>query len=109
MHFLRKREAQGVRLLLDPVGMLTGAMVKDAADHLERILGALGGSEVLAGVVVSGAVAAGEEVSHAPLGGGVLDAGMVVGLVKKYVPVDRPWVLVNRDIERQLELLKKPR
>jgi hypothetical protein len=50
-------------LLLDPAAMLTESMLPDAAEHLERILGALAGREGVWGVLLSG-------VEPAPGGGG---------------------------------------
>lgn len=108
LHFLRKREGQGVGLLLDPVAMLTGAMLTDAADYLERILWALGSLEPTRAVVVSGAAASVEDresLVHAPLGTGSIDAALITGLVWRSVPPDRPRVLIGGDLERQAELL----
>lgn len=39
--FLRAREGGPVRLLLDPEGLLAPSMLRDAADHVERIMLAL--------------------------------------------------------------------
>jgi hypothetical protein len=68
--FVREGPPAGVGLLLDPVSMLTPAMLNDLPEHLERCCSALAGRVEVWGVVLAGPVVAGERVRHGPLRSG---------------------------------------
>jgi len=88
-------------VLLDPVRLLTPAMLELAADHLDRIFDRLG--PLASAVVVTGARVAGERVVPCPLGEGVIDAGV---LVRHAVATGLPIVLPEGEFEPQAELVR---
>lgn len=66
--FLGEAPAGRVRILVDPVAMLTPAMASHAEDHIPRMLEKLGRFEACAGIVLAGGEAASaDRVTHRPL------------------------------------------
>lgn len=93
---------RGVSLLVDPMSMMTPAMLKsrEAEDHLLRVLEMVGELDPgrVAGVVVAGGVvdeACGVRV--VPLGAGVLEGARVVEMAKRVLPAEAAWVVCRED------------
>ena len=97
--------AGGVGLLVDPMSMMTSAMLnaREAEDHLCRVLEMVGEVEAsqagrILGVVVSGGVV--DErcgVAVVPLRAGVLDGGRVVERARRILPAWAGWVVLAED------------
>ncbi len=66
---LKEPPSDRVRILVDPVAMLTPEMAKHAEDHLPRMLGKLGNLEACSAIVLSGGKPSRDDrMSHVPLG-----------------------------------------
>lgn len=103
--FFNKRPSR-FGLLLDPIAMLTVSMLPDAGDHLDRILDTLLDRPETRAVVVSDASAEGEQISPAPLGGGVLAPGVLDRMLSRVLESGRPVVLLG-DAPSQLGVLER--
>jgi hypothetical protein len=79
--FLRGREGQAIGLLLDPVSMLAPSMLADAAEHLDRMLGALAQVAGVRAVLAPGA-------RGLPIPEGVLGAAL-----REHWPASKPVVV----------------
>ncbi|MBY0261472.1 MAG: hypothetical protein K2Q20_03975, partial [Phycisphaerales bacterium] len=93
---------RGVSLLVDPMSMMTPAMLnsREAEDHLLRVLEMVGELDLgrVAGVVVAGGVvdeACGVRVVS--LRDGVMDGGRIVELARRTLPAGVAWVVCRED------------
>lgn len=96
LNFLRTREGQPFEIVLAPADLLTAEMLRDAEDHLTRILETLGSR---ASAVLLTDAAPTSEVPDAPLrevplGEGVLPAAAYRRLIRACVPPTTPIVLL---------------
>ncbi|MCA9273915.1 MAG: hypothetical protein KDA31_12825 [Phycisphaerales bacterium] len=65
---LKEPPSDRLRILVDPVAMLTPEMASHAEDHLPRMLDKLGNSEACTGIVLAGGEAVSEDrMAHRPL------------------------------------------
>tara|TARA_R110002072_G_scaffold42064_16_gene118355 strand:+ start:46150 stop:46821 length:672 start_codon:yes stop_codon:yes gene_type:complete len=93
----------GCGLLLDPVGWLTGSMIKDAEDHLTRIAElCLGCDKASALLIRSLRTDEAGNPSQASLGSGSLDATMVVDRLRPLIDSIQTLVVLD---PADLELL----
>lgn len=110
--FLRSAAAARVRLLLDPMAMLTPAMVAHAEDHLERILGTLGPHPAVAGLMLANA-AAGEDGGPLRSIGvhrereAVFDSRRLIAMFAAHARPDLDWVVPGGGVEAQVDLLRR--
>lgn len=108
-------------LLLEPAAMLTESMLPDAAEHLERMLGALAGRDGVWGLVLSGVEpapggggegAGGEGLRPCPLTRGVLAPEILLEAAARWFGPGapgargggRPVVILAEDAREQLAL-----
>jgi sugar phosphate isomerase/epimerase len=96
LSFLRKRERDGVGVLVDPASLLTAEMFARAEEHLERIIAALAGHPSAAALLVANVVAAGESTRVVPLGAGAIDAGVIERAIEA-APASLPRVVLGAD------------
>lgn len=75
------RDLPGVRLLLDPVSMLAPSMLRDADDHLRRIVEELGPSG--AAVVLCGCMGGGDALRPCPFGDGLVSPSLLLGALER--------------------------
>jgi hypothetical protein len=106
--FLKEREGQPVRLLLDPAGLLTGSMLGLAEEHLGRIFGALGGHAGTGAALLSNLERApGEEelLVPAPLHRGLIDPSVILSAWRAHGDPALPCVLLDTEFEPQAALV----
>lgn len=88
-------------VLLDPIRLLTPAMLDLVDDHLDRIFDRLG--PVAAGVVVAGGRAEGDRLAPCPLGEGAIEAGVVV---RHALAAGLPIVVEEGEFDPQADLIR---
>lgn len=108
--FLRSREGQPIRLLLDAPGLLTGGMLPMVEDHLERAFATLGGHPGVWAVLLSNVQRAAPDsdddlLMPAPLGAGLIDPDLIVSAWRRHCPPELPCVILDTAVRSQLELL----
>lgn len=104
LSFLKDREGQPFRILVDPAAMLTPDMLPAAEDHLARIFGALATHPAAAAVLLSN-VAEGPDDSlrPAPLHQGLIPTDLILAAWRRAGPA--PVVLLEEQWEGQRALL----
>jgi hypothetical protein len=107
--FLRAREHQPVRLLLDPAAFLTGSMLASAEDHLARAFDALGSHPSVRAVVLANVQRTDPDdqdaLGPAPLHRGLLDAALILRPWRAACPPHLPVALLDEDFEAQAAML----
>ncbi|MEZ6318015.1 MAG: hypothetical protein R3B49_04560 [Phycisphaerales bacterium] len=96
-----ERRAGPFEVLLDPVRLLTPAMLGQIEDHLDRMFDRLG--PVAAGVVVAGGRAEGDRLVPCPLGEGAIDAGL---MVRHALAAGLPIVVEEGAFDPQADLIR---
>lgn len=81
--------------VLDPVGMLTPAMLGQADDHLVRIFSSIGGDARAGAALLTDAIVEGDRLVRVPLGRGRLSSRLMMHLWRAHVPSDRPVGLLE--------------
>lgn len=92
---LQQRQSPGLRLLLDPVAMLTPDMLTDADDHLRRLLDTLLHHPATAAVVLTDAAPDSDRLAPRPLGCGVLDPDLLDRLIERVLGAEARPVLLG--------------
>ncbi|MEO1007412.1 MAG: hypothetical protein AAFX79_02490 [Planctomycetota bacterium] len=95
-------------LLLDPAMMLSADMLPDAADHLLRILEALGGHPRTAAVLLTGVERAGSDgdpPTPCPLSHGEFDREDLLGVLRAAGPRETPIAILDDEVDAQERLL----
>lgn len=95
LNFFRDTPPERVELLLDPVAMLTPAMMDKVEDHLTRAFEALGDQPAVAGCVLAAAVEIDGRVAHAPLADHAEFADLITGLWTASPLIDRPVLVTD--------------
>lgn len=107
--FLKGREDQPIRLLLEPAAFLTGGMLAAAADHLERAFSALGGHPSTWAVLLTNRARVNDHdddlLGPAPLHDGLLDPALLADLCERHVPAAVPRVILAREAAAQAAVL----
>lgn len=106
--FLRAREGQPIRLLLDAASMLTPAMLPTAEDHLHRIFSAVAPHPGVAAILLSNVRAAQDstdELHPAPLHRGLLSPSLILNAYRSYAVPETPLLLLESEFEAQSRLL----
>lgn len=109
--FLRSAAAEGVQLVLDPVALLTPAMLDRAEEHLERILEALAGHPGVAALRLTSARLGPDGAGLEPIGlhrtaEAVVDARLLIGLFARYAGPGSDWIILEDGLAEQQELLR---
>lgn len=108
--FLRSPAAAAARLVLDPMALLTPSMLERADDHLERILGTLGGHPQVAALMLTNAGPDGAGRPFTPIGlhreEGVVDSRRLIALAAAHAGPGVDWILLDEEPARQIELLR---
>ncbi|MFI4897013.1 MAG: hypothetical protein ACIARR_04225 [Phycisphaerales bacterium JB059] len=107
LSILQQRQTPNLRLLLDPVAMLTPDMLPDAEDHLRRFLDALLHHPATAAVILTDATPERDRLTPRALGDGVLDPGLLDRLIERVLAAEVPPVLLG-DPAPQLARLPAP-
>lgn len=95
LNFFREDPPERVELLLDPVAMLTPAMLDKAEDHLTRAFESLGDHPAVVGCVLAAAVEREGRVVHAPLADHPEFAAMIRGFWERSPLTDRPVLITD--------------
>ncbi len=95
LNFLRDDPPGRVELLLDPVAMLTPAMLDKAEDHLARAFEALADQPAVVGCVLAAPAEAKGRVVHAPLADHPAFAAILTGLWRASPLADRPALVTD--------------
>lgn len=104
--FLRRHASAHLKLLLDPAGMLTSAMLARADEHVERALSAFAGNPGIGAVMLTNVVRGSEtELAPAPIHRGLVDGSELARIVRAAVPEHVPLVLLDGELEDQMRLL----
>jgi hypothetical protein len=108
--FLRSRENQPIRLLLEPAAFLTVGMLAAAEDHMDRALSALAGQPGTWAVLLSNvrrleAEGDPDQLAPAALDEGLLDPEMMLRVWRKHAPEDQPCVVLPGDIRARAAVL----
>lgn len=104
--FLRRHASAQLKLLLDPSGMLTPAMLARADEHVERALSALAGNPGIGAVMLTNVVRGSEtELAPAPIHRGLVDGSVLARMARAAVPEHVPLVLLDGELEDQMRLL----
>ncbi|MBN4052669.1 hypothetical protein JYU07_00130 [Roseiflexus sp. AH-315-K22] len=97
--FLARSKGKPISIIADPTALLTAAMIETAPDHLVRIIETHAATPGVDALILTNVRIEGDGVVPTPLGEGVLDAGMLVDLVRTAWPGDRPVVLLEADLD----------
>lgn len=107
--FLRSGAGEMVRLVLDPMAMMTASMMPRAEEHVGRVLSALAGHPSVAAVMVANARVAGGRVVPIGLHRGddaVMDSRRLIAMVSEHVRPELDWIVLEDDVVKQREMLR---
>jgi hypothetical protein len=98
--FLDRSKGKPFAIIADPTALLTPAMIPTASDHLVRIVETHAATPGVGALILTDVRLEGDLAVPAPLGEGVLDAAMLVDLVRSAWPDGRPVMLLEEDFGR---------
>ncbi|MCC6676929.1 MAG: hypothetical protein IT436_07285 [Phycisphaerales bacterium] len=109
--YLRSPAAAQTRLVVDPMALLTPAMVEYADDHLERMLGAMGAHPGVAAVMLTNAGPGPDGEGLRPVGlhrqnEAVFDARRLIALAARHAGPGVDWIILDEGVAEQVELLR---
>lgn len=91
-----------IDIVLDPASMLTATMLGDGNEHVERIVSSLAGHPQVAALVLANV----DDGGLAPVHAGRLDTSALGAVVREHWPVEKPVILLDREVEAQLAVLE---
>lgn len=111
--FLRSALGERVRLVLDPIGMLTASMAARAEEHLERIMSALARHPGVAAILL----ASGELVGHGDEQRverralhrteiAIIDSRRLIAMVAEHARPETDLIIIDDGVKEQQEMLR---
>jgi len=105
INLVRSRAGQPVEVALAPIALLTPSMLEALEDHLERSFDTL--SEHAPFLLLHDAIIDTEEerLIPAPLGSGIIEKDILLSMIERHWPTEKPVVLLAENLPAQLEWL----
>lgn len=107
--FLRSSVSEGVRIVLDPMAMMTASMTPRAEEHVERVLSVLAGHPSVVAVMAANARVAGGRVVPIGLHRGdeaVMDSRRLIAMVSEHARPELDWIVLEEEVAKQKEMLR---
>jgi hypothetical protein len=105
---LRELSDRPIDILLDPASMLTAHMLPRGLEHLQRAIETLADHPRVAGLLLANVSPAPDRRSLrlAALHQGSLDPAAIKAIVREHWPADKPVILLDHDVPRQVDFLR---